>query len=211
MATEAMLPPRPEAVVLRRLAGSLGLLLTLCLPVPALAVEIEVRGTLVAIRAEEEPLRAVLEAVGESCNLEIRSNVSTLEPVTIDTKLQPLPRLLKSLLREHSYVLQYGGAGARQLWILAPAGNSEALPPWSAGSRDTAFDDLVLALADPDPEVRVEAVLALGDIGDMTTAPFLTQSLTDESDDVRAAARAVLEDMDMAEAGSPGSVEPDAD
>jgi HEAT repeats len=179
--------------------------------VPAIAVEVEVRGTLVAIRAEEEPLRAVLEAVGESCNLEISSNVSTLEPVTIDTKLQPLPRLLKSLLREHSYVLQDGGAGARQLWILAPAGNSEALPAWSAGSLDTAFDDLVLALADPDPEVRVEAVLALGDIGGMTTAPFLTQSLTDESDDVRAAARAVLEDMDMAEAGSPGSLEPDAD
>lgn len=191
------------------MAGSLGLLLTLC--VPAVAVEIEVRGPLVAIRAEGEALRAVLEVVGESCDLEIRSNVSTLEPVTVDTKPQPLPHLLKNLLREYSYVLQYGGAGARQLWILAPAGHTEALPAWSTGSRDTAFDDLLLALADPDPEVRVEAVLALGDIGGTKTAPFLTQSLNDESEDVRAAASAVLEDMDVAEAGSPGWVQPDAD
>lgn len=209
MATET--PPRSEAAGSRCLAGSLALLLAVC--VPAGAVEVEVRDHLVAIRAEEEPLRTVLEAVAERCDLEIRSNTSTLEPVTVDTGPRPLPQLLKSLLREHSYVLQYSndGASARSLWILAPAGNGDAKPAWAAGPRDHSFDDLVLALADPDPEVRVEAVLALGDIGSMEVEPFLIQSLTDASDEVREAAGAVLEDIGIEGAGPGRSAEPGAD
>jgi hypothetical protein len=211
MATEATLPPRREAVGLRCLAGSLAFLLVVCVPVGA--VEVKVRGNLVAIHAEEVPLRTVLEAVAESCNVEIRSNTSTLELVTVDTGPRPLPTLLRSLLRDHSYVLQYGGdgTGAQWLWILAPAGNGDAAPAWSTGPRGGSLDEFVLALADPDPEVRVEAVLALGDIGSAEVEPFLTQSLADDSDEVREAARAILEDIGMAEAGPPGSAEPGAD
>ena len=195
MATEAPLPPQREAVGLGCLAGSLALLLVVC--PPAGAVEVEVRDHLVAIRAEVEPLRTVLEAVAETCNVEIRSNTPMLQLVTVDTSPRPLPHLLRSLLRDHSYVLQYGGngPGAQWLWILAPAGNGDASRAWSAGLGEHSLDEFVLALADPDPEVRMEAVLALGDVGSMEVEPFLTQSLTDESDEVREAARAVLEDI----------------
>jgi len=202
MATEATLAPRREAVGLRCLAGSLAFLLAVCLP--AGAAEVKVRGNLVAIHAEEVPLRTVLEAVAERCNVEIRSNTSTLELVTVDTGPRPLPNLLRSLLRDHSYVLQYGGdgTGAQWLWILGPAGNGDATPAWSAGRRDRSLDELVLALADPDPEIRVEAVLALGDIGSAEVEPFLAQSVADDSDEVREAVQAVLEDIGIAELGA---------
>jgi hypothetical protein len=195
MATEAPLPPQRGAVGLRCLAGGLASLLVVC--APAYAVEVEVRDHLVAIHAEGESLHTVLEAVAETCNIEIRSNTSMRQLVTVDTSPQPLPHLLHSLLRDHSYVLQYGGdgPGAQWLWILAPVGNGDASHAWSAGPREHSLDEFVLALADPDPEVRIEAVLALGDVGSTEVEPFLTQSLTDESDEVREAARAVLEDI----------------
>jgi hypothetical protein len=197
MATDATLPPRRGAVGLWCRAGSLALLL---FGRSAGAVEVEIHGNLVAIRAESEPLRAVLEAVAESCNVEIHSNTLTSDLVTVDARPQPLPHLLRSLLRDHSYVLQYSddGASRRWLWILAPAGNGDADAAWSATPRDQSLDALVLDLADPDPEVRVEAVLSLGDIGGiggMEVEPFLTQSLADASDEVREAARAVLDDI----------------
>lgn len=193
MATEATLTRRCDSLGVRLLAGSLVSLLTTC----AGAVEIEVRGELVAIHAEEEPLHAVLEAVAERCNVEVRSNIAALELVTLDAGPRPLPRLLRTLLRDHSYVLQYGEdkEGARWLWILAPAGARDPGSTWSAMDDEEAFDELVLALADPDPEVRLETVLALGDIGGRKVEPFLSQSLDDTSEDVREAARAVLDDV----------------
>ena len=205
MATEAPLPPQREAAGLRCLAGSLASVLVVC--APAGAVEVEVRDRLVAIRAEGEPLRTVLEAVAETCNVEIRSNTSMRQLVTVDTSPRPLPQLLRSLLRDHSYVLRYGGdgPGAQWLWILAPAGNGDSNRAWSAGPREHSLDEFVLALADPDPEVRMEAVLALGDVGSTEVEPFLTQSLTDESDEVRAAARAILEDISASASGPQNS------
>ena len=155
----------------------------------------------------------VLEALAESCDVEIRSNMSTVQRVSVDTGPRPLPNLLRSLLRNHSYVLQYSEdrADARWLWILAPSGDSETNAAWSAGSRDSPLDEIVLALADTDPETRLEAVLSLGDLGSREVAPFLNQSLDDASEDVREAARAVLEDIGMSQAWPATPAEPAAD
>lgn len=211
MSTEAVLTPARGAVGSAWLAG--GFALFLAASASAGAVEVEVRDHLVAVRADDEPLRNVLAAVAERCDLEIRANAPMSERVTVDTGQRPLPQLLRSLLRDHSYVLQYSndGAGPRSVWILAPAGDADDEAPWTAAARADSLDEVVLALAHPDMEVRVEAVLALGDIGSREVEPFLTQSLADESDDVREAARAVLEDMGVWEAGPQGAGEPGAD
>lgn len=202
-----MLPFRREAVGVRSLVGSLAVLLGgLAAAAP---VDVDVRDHLVAVHARDASLRTVLEAVADSCNLEIRSSTAMRQLVTVDTAPRPLPHLLRSLLRDYSYVLQYGDGGGKsqRLWILAPAGDGNAHSAWAAGHYDQSLDEIVLDLANPNPEVRIEAVLALGDLGSEEIGPFLSQSLADESGAVREAARAVLEDTGMAQAGSRSAAE----
>lgn len=165
----------------------------------AAPVELAVEDDRVAVRATAAPLRAVLEAIGRECDIAIRSHAELQQPVTVSLGPAPATEVLHRLLRDHSYML-LAGLGAdddRLLWILAPGGTAAAAG-WSSDVSAidaSAIDALVVALADPDPAVREEAVLSLGDIGGESVLPFVTQSLSDSSDDVRLAAEAVLDDL----------------
>jgi HEAT repeat protein len=95
------------------------------------------------------------------------------------------------------------GGEVQSIWILAPAGAVDAESAgWSSG-RDAAIDAMVLDLSNPDPDVREEAVLSLGNIGGASVVPFLLQSLADSSADVREAAEAVLDDIDQNSQSTP--------
>ena len=206
-----MSPPRRGAAGILSLTGSLAL--SLGSFAAAAPVEIVVQEHLISVRATDTSMRDVLDAVGKNCDIEIRSNAAMEQRVTVDTGLRRVPELLHSLLRDHSYILQYSGSGADggSLWILAPAAESDKQPGWSTGGSDPSLDAVVLDLSDPDPEVREEAVLTLGDIGGAQVLPFLTQSLADRSGDVREAARALLDDLDVAGASALHSAKPEID
>lgn len=160
---------------------------------------------LVELRATEAPLRALLEAIGKECGIDIRSGAALGQPVTVALAAMPVSDALRRLLREHSYILLSGaeGGGVHSLWILAPAeGEDEPRHGWSLG-RDAAIDAIVRDLGDPDPEVREEAVLSLGDRGHESVVPFLLPALVDPSGDVRRAAEAVLDDIDQNSQSTP--------
>lgn len=190
-------------VVAPALAGSLACLLSGL--VAAGPVNVARQDDQVWFRATDAPLRAVLAAIGEECEIDIRSEATLEEAVTVSLGPMPLAAALRRLLRDHSYILLSDVAGdeVQSLWILPPAGTLDTESAgWSSG-RDAAIDAIVLDLGDPDPDVREEAVLSLGDIGGPSVVPFLLQSLADSSVDVRKAAEAVLDDIDQNSQSTP--------
>jgi HEAT repeat protein len=194
---------RSRGVVAPGLAGSFVCLLSGL--VAAGPVNVARQDDQVSFRATDAPLGTVLAAIGEECEIDIRSEAALDEPVTVTLGPMPLAAALRRLLRDHSYILQSDLAGGevQSIWILAPAGAVDAESAgWSSG-RDAAIDAMVLDLSNPDPDVREEAVLSLGNIGGASVVPFLLQSLADSSADVREAAEAVLDDIDQNSQSTP--------
>ncbi|MCI0516556.1 MAG: HEAT repeat domain-containing protein [Woeseiaceae bacterium] len=161
-------------------------------------ISVSVDGDLVAVTAVEMPLQEVLEAIASECGLEIRSEGALGRRVTLHGDPMPVQELLRRLLRDESYLLLSSDVDdMRSIWILA-SGGGESNAPEDRSDRELAVDRAIVAMSDPDAEVREEAVLSLGDIGGADVAPLLTQALADNDAAVREAAAALLEDMELA-------------
>jgi HEAT repeat protein len=160
-------------------------------------VSVFVDGDQVTVTASDVPLREVLEAIADECGLEFRSATALARPVTLHGSPMPIEKLLRSILRDESYLLLRSDAGiAQSLWIFASGGGGlEATQV--PNDRELALDRAIMGMSDPDAEVREEAVLSLGDIGGHDVVPLLTQALADDAAGVRAAAAALLEDMEI--------------
>ncbi|MGH8221876.1 MAG: HEAT repeat domain-containing protein [Woeseiaceae bacterium] len=165
------------------------------------SVRVSVDGELIAVSAADVRVREVLEAIARHGSLEIRSAAPLDRRVTLDTAAVPLADLLRQLLPDHSYVLfEEGADGRRSLWILTDGEDGES-GGWRSGRPfDEALDRAIVALGDPDAGVREEAVLTLGAIGGTGVIPYLSQALTDGAPGVRAAASAVLDNLDAGRA-----------
>jgi hypothetical protein len=159
------------------------------------SVTISVDGDQVAVTASDVPLREVLEELADECGLDFRSSSALAQRVTLHGGAMSIEKLLRSVLRDESYLLLRSDAGiAQSLWIFAnDSGGSEATQ--TVSEREIALDRAIVAMSDPDAEIREEAVLSLGDIGGHDVVPILTQALADDAAGVREAAAALLEDM----------------
>lgn len=91
-----------------------------------------------------------------------------------------------------SYVLIEEVGKAPRLILLYNPGDPRPQP---AGTHVSAIDRIVLDLADPDVEVRVDAVLSLAEFDRDKVDHLLLAATLDASAEVRSTAEAVLEDM----------------
>lgn len=163
-------------------------------------VAVEAKDRNVAIVAEDASLRRVLEALADAQIIDVSASLPLDARVTLATDMEPLPRLLRRLLRPYSYTLIEHDAASHRLPRLHVFSDSDpgapaswvALPSAAPGLLDQAIADL----ASPDEDVRVEAVLRLSDSGNPDVAAHFLATLGDPSPGVREAARAALEDME---------------
>lgn len=159
------------------------------------SVSVSVDGDQVAVTASEAPLREVLEAIADYCGLEVRFASALTQPVTLHGSPMPIEELLRRVLSDESYLLLKSDAdNVRSIWIF-PSSDGVSESTHARGDRELALDRAIAGMSDPDPEVREEAVLSLGDIGGVDVVPLLTQALSDNEAGVREAAAALLEDM----------------
>lgn len=175
--------------------------LALCcalLPDPAgaaAAIEIRVERDLIAVRADDAPVREVLGLLVANGLVETEAVPALDERVTIATRPEQLAALLRRLLRPHSYELKSCASPERapRLRFLSESGLDADVPK----TRITAspVDRALAALASPDPDVREEAALALADLAGPGVAVHLISHLDDESSGVREAVETALEDL----------------
>ena len=168
---------------------------------PDLRVDVSDSGA-VSLQANDAPLADIIEAL-ERADLLVVVACPTLDArVSARGDGMPLQPLLGSLLRGYSYTLSEATTGdPARLWVHG-IGSDTPLRALLAKPKE-ALMQATADLGDDDPEVRLEAVLVLGDIGGRDARALVQSVLHDASGDVREAAAAVLEDLDEAAAGSP--------
>ena len=94
--------------------------------------------------------------------------------------------IVREELRGQSYMLIETEGQAPRL-LLFPRASGEPMP--------LQHLQLLVALGDPDPEIRFEAVLRLSDLDFPDTHAWLAAALSDPEPEVREAAEAVLDDL----------------
>lgn len=163
-------------------------------------VTVAVRDNMVAVTAENATIRSILEALSNKHVVDVTASIPLQAVVSLATDAEPLPRLLRRLLRPYSYTLIEHEASSGllpRLHIFADAAPGAPVR-WDARAKPATnpIDQALADLASPDEEMRAEAVLALSDTGDPDVVTHFFVTLNDPSPDVREAARAALEDMD---------------
>lgn len=153
-------------------------------------------GERVSVNAADATRKAILEALAAKGLLDVVSAQSLDQRIDFDARSLTLGELLHRLLRQHSFVY-LRQPGIDRLWILAA---SDARPaagwrtPTTAVHRHVRFE-----LTDPDPEVRMEAVLAASELSTATAVQLLVPAVRDPAPAVREAAEAILDDIGATE------------
>lgn len=172
-------------------------------------VNIETHGKRIAIDVVDTPIRDVLQALVDKRLLDVDSSLALDQRISLNTHAEPLPTLIRRLLRQHSYSLVYHTSANNTssenalptqppyLRVFSNDGKSGPIR-WQAhtNSASSDIDRAIADLASADPDVREEAVLTLSDTGDTDVAVHFISSLEDPAVGVREAARAALEDME---------------
>lgn len=170
--------------------------------VPGADVSVQAWGDNIVLNADAATLRHILEALSDARVVDVTASTPLQSEVTMATGPEPLARLLRRLLRAYSYTLIEHDASSGRLPRLHVFSDTDPGAPviWAARSSPDAnlIDRAIADLADPDEDVRTEAVLALSDSDNPDAVIHFLSTLSDPSSDVREAARAALEDMDTA-------------
>lgn len=157
---------------------------------PAVTVSLEEQA--VTVVASDASRRDILEALAARGLLVVVS-AEALEQ-RIDFEAGPLAPgdLVRRLLRRDSY-MYVERPGIDQVWVFA---TSDAAPRsgWRT-ERGGIPRQVALELTDPDPQVRIDAVLAAADLEPVVAVPLLLPAMQDPVSGVREAAEAVLEDL----------------
>lgn len=155
-------------------------------------VDVSVADQGIEVRATAASRREILHALAAEGLLDVAAAQSLDQRIDFDIVSPSLGDLLQRLLRQHSYVY-IQQPGIDRLLILAK-GHEQSAARWRATARE-APTVVHLELTDPDPEVRLEAVLATADLATSTAVQLLVPSIHDPAPAVRDAAEAVLEDL----------------
>lgn len=197
-----VIPSHARARGARKGPALFGICLLLCTAAAGAGVSVDVRKENIAVVAERATVRSILEALAEARVINVTASIPLQSPVSLQTGPEPLPLLLRRLLRPYSYTLiEYDASSGRLPRLHVFNGDDATAPLAWASHPSTGANPIDLAIADlahPDADVREEAVLTLSDSGDPDVVTHFFSALSDRSPDVREAARAALEDMDTA-------------
>lgn len=144
-------------------------------------VRIDVNRDNVSIDAADATLHDILHELAQLSGLDVSAHDSLAETLTLELRQLPLDRALAAILQDRNYTLAYRARDARSLprpemlYVFAPN---------SPGSDD----DIRPALIDTDVNARIDAVEAVGNVGDQNAIALLTEALLDPALDVREAA-----------------------
>jgi hypothetical protein len=171
-------------------------------PKPEGAFVVKVDGERLTVRLEAIPLQAALKAIERESGVALALLEPLTEEVTIAFDDLSLEQGLRRLLGNRSYILFYAAAGPgqpaalRQVKVL-PKGR-EGVRAEGPSEQPRVMPSRQAGLGDPDPERRMEAVMALA-VGEELgqSQDLLIEVLKQDKDnDVREAALNALESFD---------------
>jgi len=171
-------------------------------PKPEGAFVVKVDGERLTVRLQGIPLHVALKAIERESGVALALLGPLREEITIAFDDLPLEQGLRRLLGNRSYILFYAAAGPgqpaalRQVKVL-PKGR-EGVRAEGPSEQPRVMPSRPAGLGDPDPERRMEAVMALAaDEEPRQSLDLLIEVLKQDGDsDVREAALHALESLD---------------
>jgi HEAT repeat protein len=152
------------------------------------------------VHAAEVTVREVLEALALRCRIEITSQATLDDKVSMDLAGHTLHRLLRRLLPQDSFLFVEAspdGWHRSRLWILARQDRDAPASGWQAGvARPADLDRAVLELADADRGRRVRAITRLALLGGEDARLAVATTLRDTDAAVREEAVHALAEID---------------
>jgi HEAT repeats len=179
----------------------LGALMLALTPVRANDIQVEWSRGLLSVKANQQPLSAVLKQIQLRTGIVVKSTEPMSEPVLRGLDQQPLADGLHQLLAKHNHMI-VAGNGRQPMRVFVLGGG-----PSVAGRAPAATAPLTAVLG-ADPAARVEAVERLADLGDASSLAALRQALTDPDDAVRAVAQQALATLESKPAARSGKSAP---
>ena len=177
-------------------------LVLLCCCAWADPAQLDVRAEdgIVSVHAADVTVREVLEALALRCRIEIASQATLDDRVSIDLAGHTLPRLLRRLLPHDSFLfveVSPDGWQSSRLWILGRQDRDAPASGWQAGvTRPPDLDRAFLELADADRGGRVRAITHLAVLGGEAARLAVATSLRDTDAAVREEAVHALAEID---------------
>ncbi len=175
-----------------RVGACIGSLLTIAVPQAAACDDRQP----VHVAATRAPLAAVIDDIATRCSIEVVSNADLSEPVSFDYSKWSAAETLRRLLRSHSYVLESDANGRPLRLRILGSEKTQRLRAIDPLSR------IRLDITDTDPDVRIDAVLALVELDASRRdelSLLLETARLDSNASVRQAAAAVLDELQTGE------------
>jgi hypothetical protein len=152
-------------------------------------LEVRAEDGVVSVQAVDVTVREVLEALAVRCRIEITSQATLDDRVSMDLTGHTLHRLLRRLLPQDSFLFVEAapdGWRSSRLWILARPDRDGPATGWRAGNaRPADLDQALLELADADRGRRVRAITHLAVLGGEAARLAVATSLRDTDVAVR--------------------------
>ena len=173
---------------------------------PEGALQLRIADGLVTLHADRVALSTILLELERQGGLRLVSRDALRERVSLDVERQPLPAALRQLMPTHDFLLLQAPAHSMVFIHAAASPTLPVTPPAAAvhdevGSRleaiaalpraagSAAIRDLgASATLSEAPEIREEALAALGDIGGAEAQAAVATALSDPDSQVRSAA-----------------------
>ena len=169
----------------------------------------------VSIWVEDRSIRSILEDLSRQSDLVVVSQEALDESVTVHIDEPTLPKAIRRLLRQKSFVLHQvghtagneipGNPPSTKLWILSSelydgqhSWRTQTSSPHPVTNDSEAIDYLILAMSNERGD-REDAMAGLADIGDSDVVETLQHGLSDPDDNVREAAIESLAELGGAE------------
>ena len=151
-------------------------------------LSVEIRHGEVTLRAENQSLKKVLEALAHESGVQINAQLIGDRPLSIQLVRVPLDRTLQTILEFEDSFFAFetrGQANAtlKAVWVV-PTGTGGKWPPQTSGCvRD--LSEIEQQLASAHSSQRAEAIETLIDLQGLEAAQTVVRSLADQDDDVR--------------------------
>ncbi len=198
-----------------RVLGLASLLLLCNLGAAEAAIQVQVEGDRLTLRAENAPLQDILKTVADAGQFSLRLDAPLTDPISVQFEQRPLLDVLDALLGEQSMLIRYtreqGRLRVEEVQVLAPSppsGGSQAVAlgtPVNPSMPVAVTGEMPASEARPQEQGptagdRIAEALALAEIGQPETGRQVLIDLvrTHEEPEVRQEALAVLTGLEAA-------------
>ena len=154
------------------------------------SIDVAIHGDYVTVLAHDAPVRNILEELARHLNLVVEAHAPLDEYISLEIRGEPPPTVIRRLLRDYSFTLQYfpvtdAGVAAQRpgrLWIHPQNEQNSGevkIITWFGATQTDDTKSAIDRIASVKPAVRLDSIAVLTAFGDDDAFTTLTAAMND--------------------------------